>query len=167
MQAHAIVLLSITAFPVAPLPAWAVDPEDQTPKVIATANWPSNQLGRRLGYSRGKKAAATLYAGLDFKKADDPAFQKEADAKLAKLFKVNALDWSKQMVILAEAGRCKTGGYTVEVTSLEVKDKNLIVKWKLNEPKPGSDVPKEASYPAIVLLVDRFDGDVIFDPPAK
>jgi hypothetical protein len=78
---------------------------------------------------------------------------------------INALDLEKQMVIVVYAGEKRTGGYSVEVKSLEVKDKKLIVHWKLNSPGPDDIVTQAITHPQLVLLVDRFDGEVVFDPP--
>src|SRR5262245_51237509 len=52
--------------------------------------------------------------------------------KVAALLKVKAIDLEKQMVIVIYAGEKPTGGYSVELKSLERKDKKLIVHWKLN-----------------------------------
>jgi hypothetical protein len=64
----------------------------------------------------------------------------EATAELAKRLKVNAIDWKKQMVIVISGGVQRTGGYSVQVNKLAVKDNVLTVHWKLNAPKPGDFV---------------------------
>ena len=38
----------------------------------------------------------------------------KATAELAKLLKVDAIDWKKQMVIVVSGGQQRTGGYSVE-----------------------------------------------------
>lgn len=85
---------------------------------------------------------------------------------LASVLKVHAIDLKKQMVIVIYAGEKPTGGYSVELQSLEVKDKKLIVRSKLNAPGPDDIVTQAFTYPELLLLVDRFDGEVVFDPPA-
>src|SRR5207253_2946964 len=55
----------------------------------------------------------------------------KASANLAKMLKVESIDWTKQMVIVISGGTQRTGGYSVEAKSLEVKDGKLIVNWKL------------------------------------
>jgi hypothetical protein len=140
---------------------------DQGPKILAKASWNSNQLASRVGVLRDAEGAAALFEPLKPAKWTDPATQKEATAKLAKLFKVDSINWSKQMMLLVEAGQRKTGGYSVEVTGLEVKDQVLTVKWKVNEPKPGSPVSPEPTFPGAALLVERFEGKVTFDPLPK
>jgi hypothetical protein len=88
----------------------------------------------------------------------------KASADLAKLLKVHAIDWKKQMAICIQGGTQRTGGYSVEVKSLEVKEGKLIVHWKLNRPGPDSIVIQALTNPALTILVDRFDGDVVFEP---
>lgn len=90
----------------------------------------------------------------------------KASANLAKQLKVEAIDWKKQMVIVVSGGTQRTGGYSVEVKSLEVKDGKLIVHWKLNTPAPDSIVIQVLTNPTLTILVDRFDGDVVFEPKA-
>src|ERR1043166_8893111 len=90
----------------------------------------------------------------------------KASANLAKMFKVDAIDWKKQMVIVISGGTQRTGGYSVETKSLEVKDNKLIVNWKLNTPAPGSIVTQALTNPTLTILVDRFEGDVVFEPKA-
>jgi hypothetical protein len=85
---------------------------------------------------------------------------------LAKKLKVESIDWKKHMVVVVSGGRQPTGGYSVEVKDLEIKDGKLIVHWKLNAPAPGSFVTQVITTPTLTILVDRFEGDVVFDPPA-
>ena len=51
--------------------------------------------------------------------------------------------------------------------TLVTKDKTLTVHWNLNTPRPGSFVTQTLTHPAQAVLVDRFNGEVTFDPPAK
>src|SRR5262249_15567416 len=92
--------------------------------------------------------------------------EKQRTAELAKALKVDNIDWKTQMVVVVTGGVQKTGGYSVEVTGLKVKDKKLTVEWKLNTPKPGGFVTEALTHPARVVLVERFEGAVQFDPPA-
>ena len=84
------------------------------------------------------------------------------EAALARVLKVESIDWKKQMVIFISGGTQRTGGYSVETKSLEIKDGKLIVHWKLNTPK--GIVTQALTHPTQALLVDRFEGDVVFDP---
>src|SRR5437763_10315226 len=56
----------------------------------------------------------------------------ELEAQLAKQLKVERIDWDKQMLLVIVGGTQRTGGYGVELTGLEVKDKDLVVNWKLD-----------------------------------
>ena len=89
----------------------------------------------------------------------------KASAELAKMFKVESIDWKKRMVVVIFGGQQRTGGNSVEAKSLETKDGKLIVHWKLNAPGPGSIVTQAITYPTLTILVDLFEGDVVFDPP--
>jgi hypothetical protein len=91
----------------------------------------------------------------------------QATRMLAQALKVPSIDWDKQMVVVVTAGAKPTGGYSVEITSLSVKDKTLTVHWKLKSPGPGSIVTQAFTHPAQAVLTERFEGEVKFDPPAK
>ncbi len=90
----------------------------------------------------------------------------KATANLARMLKVESIDWTKQMIVVISGGTQRTGGYSVEAKSLEVKDGKLVVNWKLNTPPPGSIVTQALTNPALTILVDRFEGDVTFEPKA-
>ena len=84
--------------------------------------------------------------------------------KTAGILRVDSIDLKKQMVIVVYGGEQRTGAHSVELKSLEVKDKKLVVHWKLNSPGPDDIVTQAITYPELVILVDRFDGEVVFDP---
>lgn len=163
---HAIVLLTVLAAAPAParLELVAADPKDgkfeevkgddaKGPKVIARAPW-------RFGVQDGSRHQHVIRSQEELKAAGAQAEQ------LLKALKVDQIDWKTQMVILVSGGAQRTGGYSVEVTKLDVRDKTLTVHWKLNTPKPGQPVTQAFTHPAQTLLVERFDGTVKFDPPA-
>jgi hypothetical protein len=76
----------------------------------------------------------------------------------------DAIDWKKQMVILVSAPR-KPTPYAIEVTKVTVKDKTATVHWKEKELAKGTVTKPDDTLPARLVLVERFDGDVTFDPP--
>jgi hypothetical protein len=90
----------------------------------------------------------------------------KATEELAKSFKVESIDWKKQMVVVATGGLKRTGGYSLEITALKVKDGVLTIHWKLHTPQPGSLVTQALTHPAQAVLVERFEGKTLFDPPA-
>jgi hypothetical protein len=140
--------------------------DEKGPKIVATTSWRpvgTNAMPHTAVIRTAEEAAVAMGVAAD--KAKLPDAQREATEQLAKQFKVDKIDWTKQMVVVATGGRKNTGGYSVEFTGLEVKDKTLTVKWKLNSPKPGSPVTQAITHPAAAALVERFDGEVKFDPP--
>jgi hypothetical protein len=88
-----------------------------------------------------------------------------SSAALAQQFKVDAIDWNKQMIVSISGGVQRSGGYSVELTGLEVSDKVLTIRWKLNTPRPGQPVTLALTNPGLTLLVERFEGAARFDPP--
>jgi dipeptidyl aminopeptidase/acylaminoacyl peptidase len=135
------------------------------PKILATTQSSFNQIAPRTGFVRSPDGAALLM-GAPVDQSRDEAVQQDATKKLARLFKRDTIDWDKQMLLIAEVGQRKTGGYRVEFTGLDVKDKVLTVKWQLKAPGPDSIVTQVISHPGALALVERFDGEIRFDPPA-
>lgn len=141
-------------------------PRQPVPKILARGVWPVREdKGERLVLHDARELAIAL--GAAPKDARERRFQDDAETDTAKLFKVKAIDWNKQMVVVVAVGVRRTGGYRVEIESLTVKDEVLTVKWKLHEPRPGDLVTQALTYPTQMALVDRFEGRVAFDPPAE
>ncbi len=141
-------------------------PKQPEPKILARSVWPVREdKGERLVLHDARELAIAL--GVAPKDARDRRIQSDAESDTAKLFKVKGIDWNKQMVVVVTVGVRRTGGYRVEIESLTVKDELLTVKWKLHEPRPGDLVTQALTYPAQMVLVDRFQGRVAFDPPAE
>jgi hypothetical protein len=91
--------------------------------------------------------------------AKDQAIQKEMAAELSKLLQVDAIDWSKQMV-LAVRGEPGTKADRVHFDSLRVEGKALTVAWKVKQRPPHAG----PGTPIALILVERFDGEVKFAP---
>jgi hypothetical protein len=89
--------------------------------------------------------------------AKDRGVQKEIEAELARLLRVDAIDWSKQMAV-AVRGEPGTKADTIRFDSIKVADKVLTVAWKVR-PRPPHAGP---GTPIAVILVERFDGEVRF-----
>jgi PrcB C-terminal len=126
---------------------------------------PANPDGKREGYKLVLKTAADLVAATPFSKLDAPqqVVEKMATAELAKMLKVDNIDWTKQMLIVVTAGVKPSGGFSVDITSLKVADKTLTVAWKINPPK--GLVTQAFTHPGQVVLVPRFEGEVKFAAP--
>ena len=87
--------------------------------------------------------------------AKDLAVQKEMEAELAKLLKVGAIDWSKQIVLGVIGERfdsLKTDGKVLTATFIH-----------FNEPLTRAIPPT----PKILVLIERFEGEVKFVPKKK
>ncbi len=150
----------------------AVDPEPvdaNATKVVARSRW----LHARVDVnSAGKdkaqlvlRSAAELVAAVPMYKNRDAlpaAVEKAATADLAKELKVKDIDWAKQMVVVVSGGSRSSGGYRVEVTGLEIKDKTMTVKWKLHSPK--GIATNAFTHPSEIVLVPKFAGKVVFAP---
>jgi hypothetical protein len=91
--------------------------------------------------------------------AKDPAIQKEMAAEVAKLLQVDAIDWSKQMV-LAVRGEQGTKADRVHFESLKIEGKTLTVAWKVKQRPPHAG----PGTPIALILVEHFDGEVKFAP---
>jgi hypothetical protein len=133
------------------------NPERKELKVLARGDW------RAAGTKEPQQLV--IRSADELAKATGQPADKVA-VGLAKEFKVEAIDWKKQMVVVATGGTKSTGGYSVEITDLKVKEGMLTVHWKLNTPKPGAVLPQAITHPAQAVLVERFDGKTVFDPPA-
>jgi hypothetical protein len=85
------------------------------------------------------------------KSAKDPAVQKEMEAELAKLLKVDAIDWNKQIVL---------GVIGEGFDSLNTDGKVLTATFvPFKEPAPARSIPRT---PKVLVLIERFGGDVKF-----
>jgi hypothetical protein len=91
--------------------------------------------------------------------AKDSAVQKEMNAELAKLLQVDAIDWSKQMV-LAVRGQPGTKADRIHFDELKVEGQVLTVVWKVKQRPPHAG----PGTPIALILVERFDGKVKFVP---
>lgn len=135
-------------------------------KVIATTDWASfpNTPSLEAGKHVVARSAAELVKAIPIQEARGAApedVRKEVEAAFAKLLKVKAIDWKKQMLVVVTGGMCPQTDYRVEVTGLKMKGKTMTVSWKLHAPKgPAGDA---ITYPATVALVPRVDGKVEFE----
>lgn len=140
--------------------------DKEAPKILARGVWPVREDKPSQHVLRNAQELA-IALGVEAKDAKERRFQNDAEADTAKLLKVKAIDWNKQMLLVVTAGAQRTGGYRVEIESLHVKDGTLIVGWKLYAPSPGTSVTQAISYPKQMILVDHFAGRVQFDPPIE
>jgi hypothetical protein len=160
--------LVVTLVFVAPPPkdAPARSEDDRELQVLARGVWPVRQTRPAQFVIRDAEQLALLHE-IDDKNAKDARFQTDVTADIAQLLKVQTIDWKKHMLVVVAAGAKPTGGYRVEILTLAVKDRTLLVQWKLNSPNPDSTVRQARTYPAQMVLIEQFAGPVKFDPPVK
>ena len=91
--------------------------------------------------------------------AKGPESRKAIEAEVARRLRVEAIDWSKQM-ILAVQGRPTRGEYgAIKFDSPRIEGKVLVVQWK------QENRAFRASYqgpPSGLALVERFEGEATF-----
>ena len=158
--------MSIVAMRDDAAPPGSKDEKDLDLKILARGAWPvRHEKPTQLVLRNAEELA--LAHGVAPKDAKEKRFQADVTTDVALLLKVKAIDWDKQMLVVATAGKKPTGGYRVEIRNLSVKDKMLLVRWEVHSPAPDAVVTQAITYPAQMVLVERFDGPVKFDPPAK
>jgi hypothetical protein len=84
------------------------------------------------------------------KSATDAVVQTEMEAELAKILKVDSIDWKKQMVVAVIA---------VQVDSIKTDGKDLTVNYTPYKEPPTLAIP---ATPKHLLLVDHVEGEVKF-----
>src|SRR5213076_1350961 len=114
------------------------------------------------GHKLVLRSAAELVVATPFSKLDAPqqVVEKKANDEIAKVLKIDGVDWQKRMLIVVTSGVKPSGGYSVEITDLKVADKTLTVTWKLNRPRGFAT--EAFTHPGQVALVPRFEGQVRF-----
>ncbi len=100
-------------------------------------------------------------------RAKDAAVQKELSQALAKSFKVDAIDWNKQMVIGVNVRLANVNNYVchsadaIHFTSLRLDGKNLTVQYKVDR-GVAMEMKRRINGIQGLALVDRFDGEIKF-----
>jgi len=137
------------------LPATALAADVKELKPIATAK--SDSRDGRLGPFEIKRhgvavrsAEELVMLSSEAKSAKDPKVQKEMEAELAKLLKVDAIDWNKQMVIAV---------ISEQFESLTTDGKTLTATYVPYKEPPSLTVPPT---PKVLVLIDRVEGEVKF-----
>jgi hypothetical protein len=153
--------LSILAGSFVLLPATAHGDDAKELKTIATAK----EVTR--GYAIGpivldKKSQTVIRSAEELvdmsnkaKSAKDPEVQKEMTSALAKLLKVEDIDWSKQMIVV---------GVVESIDSMKADGKVLTVNYTPYIQRPIRAVP---APPKVMVLTERVEGEVKFVPSEK
>jgi hypothetical protein len=147
------------------------DDGDTPLKILAKAHWPfenanpkdAGKPGRQLVFrSLDEMIAVAPYVNRD---APPEAVKQAAAADMAKFFKVDAIDWKKQMIVVVTGGVQNSGGYKIDIASVTVADKKITVTWRLDPPKGVAT--NAFTHPSVMALVERAEGEVRFvQPPA-
>src|SRR5262245_11506402 len=137
------------------LPATALAEDAKKLKPIATAK--SDSRDGRLGPFEIKRHGVAVRSAEELvmlsskpESAKDPKVQKEMEAELAKLLKVDAIDWNKQMVIAV---------ISEQFESLTTDGKTLTATYVPYKEPPSLTVPPT---PKVLVLIDRVEGEVKF-----
>lgn len=93
-----------------------------------------------------------------FREAEDRDAQRSVEAELAEFLKVGGIDWEEQMVVAVSAGR-DSSTKDLQFAPLQVSGDVLVVSFSPRRIRGFKRVTPKA-----VLLVERFDGEVRFDP---
>ena len=149
------------------LPAVGDKPNVKGLKVLARGAWKTAEGAAPVQIVIRSAEELARSHGQPDDKARDEAVQTRVVDEACRLFKVETIDWKTQMIVVASAGAKPTGGFSVEITGLPVKDDVLTVHWKLNAPQPGDFVTQSFTHPAQAVLTERFDGKAVFDAPPK
>ncbi len=135
-------------------------------KVYATTRWPYARAipnKDRKGKQFVMRKQADLFGKVQMPRVDTPTKEqwlKLAEKKMAKAFGRKKIDWDKQMIVVVTAGSRPTGGYRMTINSLRVKNKKLHVTYTVTPPR--GIATQAFTHPAIMALVERFDGPIEF-----
>lgn len=110
-------------------------------------------------------SAEDLVAAMGLNEKGDN-IQQEVTATLAKALQVKTIDWNEQMLVVVTGGVQRSSGFSVDIDRLEARGKDLLVHWNLRSPSPGQAVTRKLTHPGEVILVERVEGKVKFEPAA-
>ena len=69
--------------------------------------------------------------------------------------KIPAVDFSKEMIVVATMGTKRTGGYTIEIVGVEAKDKTLRISVKKTSPPPDAMTIQALTAPFHFVAVPK------------
>lgn len=73
------------------------------------------------------------------------------------------VDFDTNMVVALFRGTKKTGGYGIEVTSIEETDSEIIVQANSTDPPPNSFTPQALTQPYHIVSTETSTKNVVFD----
>ena len=73
-----------------------------------------------------------------------------------------ALDSARHMAVAVFLGMRRTGGYGVDIASVEKAGARLVIHFSELKPAAGSFVPQVLTTPYIIRILPRHAGEVVF-----
>jgi hypothetical protein len=125
--------------------------------ILARTNWQPARVQRTGRQTLVIRSGAEL-AKLMRVTGDDA--ERSATELVARRLGVQTIDWNKHMLLSVSAGLKTNEADQLSVTRVQVKDKDLVVSFRLLAPAGGA---AGFGFPAETVLVDRFEGNVRFD----
>jgi hypothetical protein len=125
--------------------------------ILARTNW------QPAGVQRTGRQTLVIRSGAELARlmrvTGDEA-ERSATELMARRLGVQTIDWNKQMLLSVSAGLKTNEADQLSVTRVQVKEKDLVVSFRLLAPTGGAT---GFGFPAETVLVDRFEGNVRFD----
>lgn len=143
----------LLAWLILPVAALADDAKDVKPIAAAKDTSRSARIGSFYLGTDGvaiRSAEELVTHSTKAESAKDAAVQKEMEAELAKLLKVDAIDWKKQMVL---------GVISDDFSSLKLDGKVLTATFMAFKEPGGRAAPLA---PKVLVLIERHEGEVKF-----
>lgn len=101
---------------------------------------------------------------IDYKQGDSQAFQDlgvmliKTQAEYDKLGDADifpGIDFDKHDLVIATLGQRNTGGYTIQITALQLQGEALFVVGKATAPGPDDIVTQALTYPYYAVVIDN------------
>jgi hypothetical protein len=125
--------------------------------ILARTSWQPE------GVQRGRLQTLVIRDGADLARlmriSGDEA-ERAATEALARRLSVPAIDWNKHMVVVVSAGLKAADADRLTITIVAVKEKELVVSYKMEAPSSGA---AGFGFPAETVLVERFAGPARFE----
>jgi hypothetical protein len=82
------------------------------------------------------------------------------------------IDWTREMVVCVAVGNRPSGGYSVDIESMNKSGDELVIRAFETQPAPNTIQTRMVTSPYATAVTERFDGKVRFDvtsgpPPAR
>lgn len=75
------------------------------------------------------------------------------------------MQYEDRTYLIVARGKRNTGGYTVKIQTAEIKDKDLVVTYTINDPKPDQMVTQAITFPYDLGWITKTDLSIRFEGP--